>query len=162
MNTFFAGLDWASQIHAVCVIDECGGVCERFEITHDAEGLADLKRRLIHFGRPPIAIERPSGLVVDTLVEAGLPPEAVQLVQTTDRAAVGRLIAMPEFVDVIIPRGGKGLIERISAEARVPVIKHLDGVCHVYLDDGADPAKARLVVTWNGLSSSSPSAPRRP
>lgn len=71
MNTYFAGLDWASQIHAVCVIDERGGVCERFEITHDADGLADLKRRLIHFGRPPIAIERPSGLVVDTLVEAG-------------------------------------------------------------------------------------------
>ncbi|MEY2592722.1 MAG: hypothetical protein RI972_411 [Pseudomonadota bacterium] len=69
---------------------------------------------------------------------AGLPAEAVQLVETTDRAAVGRLIAMPEFVDVIIPRGGKGLIERISAEARVPVIKHLDGNCHTYIDAQVD------------------------
>jgi len=72
------------------------------------------------------------------LAEAGLPPEAVQLVETTDRAAVGRLITMPEFVDVVIPRGGKGLIERISAEARVPVIKHLDGNCHVFVDAEVD------------------------
>ena len=72
------------------------------------------------------------------LADAGLPPEAVQLVATTDRAAVGRLIAMPEFVDVIIPRGGKGLIERISREAKVPVIKHLDGNCHVYVDAEVD------------------------
>ncbi|MAT94026.1 MAG: glutamate-5-semialdehyde dehydrogenase [Halioglobus sp.] len=69
---------------------------------------------------------------------AGLPEAAVQVLQTADRAAVGRLISMPEYVDVIVPRGGKGLIERISAEAKVPVIKHLDGVCHVYIDDGAD------------------------
>ena len=73
-----------------------------------------------------------------SLAEAGLPPDAVQLVQTTDRAAVGHLIASPEAVDVIIPRGGKGLIERISREARVPVIKHLDGNCHVYVDDTAE------------------------
>ena len=72
------------------------------------------------------------------LQAAGLPAEAVQLVETTDRAAVGRLIAMPEFVDVVIPRGGKGLIERISAEARVPVIKHLDGNCHTYIDEVVD------------------------
>jgi glutamate-5-semialdehyde dehydrogenase len=72
------------------------------------------------------------------LADAGLPPAAVQLVETTDRAAVGRLIAMPESVDVIIPRGGKSLIERISAEARVPVIKHLDGNCHVYVDGEVD------------------------
>jgi glutamate-5-semialdehyde dehydrogenase len=72
------------------------------------------------------------------LAEAGLPPAAVQLVETTDRAAVGRLIAMPEHVDVVIPRGGKGLIERIAAEARVPVIKHLDGNCHVYVDAEVD------------------------
>ncbi len=72
------------------------------------------------------------------LVEAGLPAEAVQLVETTDRAAVGRLITMPQYVDVIIPRGGKGLIERIAAEARVPVIKHLDGNCHVYVDTEVD------------------------
>lgn len=72
------------------------------------------------------------------LADAGLPPDAVQLIQTTDRAAVGHLIASPEAVDVIIPRGGKGLIERISREAKVPVIKHLDGNCHVYVDASAD------------------------
>ncbi len=77
-------------------------------------------------------------LVQAALADAGLPPEAVQLVETTDRAAVGRLITMPEYVDVIIPRGGKGLIERISAEARVPVIKHLDGNCHIYVDEEVD------------------------
>jgi glutamate-5-semialdehyde dehydrogenase len=77
-------------------------------------------------------------LVQQALVDAGLPAEAVQLVQTTDREAVGQLIAMPEYVDVIIPRGGKSLIERISREARVPVIKHLDGNCHVYVDDPCD------------------------
>ncbi len=77
-------------------------------------------------------------LVQQALVQAGLPAEAVQLVQTTDREAVGQLIAMPQYVDVIIPRGGKGLIERISREAKVPVIKHLDGNCHVYVDDPCD------------------------
>ena len=87
-------------------------------------------------------------LVQRSLEAAGLPKAAVQLVETTDRAAVGRLIAMPEFVDVIIPRGGKGLIERISAEAKVPVIKHLDGNCHTYIDAEADIAQA-LVVTDN-------------
>ena len=87
-------------------------------------------------------------LVQAALAEAGLPVDAVQLVETTDRAAVGRLIAMPEFVDVIIPRGGKGLIERISAEAKVPVIKHLDGNCHTYIDAEVDLAQA-LVVTEN-------------
>jgi len=76
------------------------------------------------------------------LEAAGLPADGVQVVATTDRAAVGAMIAMPEYVDVIIPRGGKGLIERISREARVPVIKHLDGICHVYIDDEADPGKA--------------------
>jgi glutamate-5-semialdehyde dehydrogenase len=82
------------------------------------------------------------------LVEAGLPADAVQLVATTDRAAVGRLITMPEYVDVIVPRGGKSLIERISAEARVPVIKHLDGNCHVYVDEAVDLELA-LRVTDN-------------
>jgi glutamate-5-semialdehyde dehydrogenase len=77
-------------------------------------------------------------LVQAALAEAGLPPDAVQLVQTIDRAAVGYLIASPEAVDVIIPRGGKGLIERVSREAKVPVIKHLDGNCHVYVDASAD------------------------
>ncbi|MEH3085362.1 MAG: glutamate-5-semialdehyde dehydrogenase [Xylophilus ampelinus] len=79
-----------------------------------------------------------AALVQRALEEAGLPAEAVQLVGTTDREAVGRLIAMPEYVDVIIPRGGKGLIERISREAKVPVIKHLDGNCHTYVDDPCD------------------------
>jgi glutamate-5-semialdehyde dehydrogenase len=77
-------------------------------------------------------------LVQQALADAGLPVEAVQLVQTTDREAVGQLITMPQYVDVIIPRGGKGLIERISKDAKVPVIKHLDGNCHVYVDDPAD------------------------
>ena len=76
------------------------------------------------------------------LEAAGLPASLVQVVETTDRAAVGELITMPEYVDVIVPRGGKGLIERISRDARVPVIKHLDGICHVYIDDRADLQKA--------------------
>ena len=87
-------------------------------------------------------------LVQAALAQAGLPPEAVQLVATTDRAAVGRLITMPEFVDLIIPRGGKGLIERISAESKVPVLKHLDGNCHVYVDAEVDLEMA-LRVTDN-------------
>ncbi|WP_178863561.1 glutamate-5-semialdehyde dehydrogenase [Thiomicrorhabdus cannonii] len=80
------------------------------------------------------------------LKTAGLPEAAVQVVATTDRAAVGELIAMPQYVDVIIPRGGKSLIERISADARVPVIKHLDGICHVYIDSDADFDKAVKVA----------------
>ena len=85
-------------------------------------------------------------LVQAALQEAGLPPDAVQLVETTDRAAVGHLIASPEAVDVIIPRGGKSLIERISREAKVPVIKHLDGNCHVFVDAGADVDVALRIV----------------
>lgn len=77
-------------------------------------------------------------LVQQALKDSGLPVDAVQLVQTTDRAAVGQLITMPQWVDVVIPRGGKGLIERISAEAKVPVIKHLDGNCHTYVDHPCD------------------------
>ena len=80
------------------------------------------------------------------LAAAGLPASAIQIIETTDRAAVGELIAMPEFVDVIVPRGGKGLIERISRDARVPVIKHLDGNCHVYIDEFADLTKALAIV----------------
>lgn len=80
------------------------------------------------------------------LAEAGLPAAAVQVVETTDRAAVGALISMPEYVDVIVPRGGKGLIERVSREAKVPVIKHLDGICHVYIDVAADLDKAIRVA----------------
>ena len=79
-----------------------------------------------------------AALVQQALTQVGLPAEAVQLVPTTDREAVGQLIAMPECVDVIIPRGGKGLIERISRDAKVPVIKHLDGNCHTYVDDPVD------------------------
>ena len=85
-------------------------------------------------------------LVQQALAEAGLPQDAVQLVQTTDREAVGQLIAMPQYVDVIIPRGGKGLIERISRDAKVPVIKHLDGNCHTYVDDPCDIAMAVKVA----------------
>ena len=87
-----------------------------------------------------------AALVQDALRQAGLPADAVQLVQTTDREAVGQLIAMPQFVDVIIPRGGKGLIERISRDAKVPVIKHLDGNCHVYVDSPCDIAMAVAVA----------------
>jgi len=87
-------------------------------------------------------------LVQAALTDAGLPPDAVQLVETTDRAAVGSLITMPEYVDVIIPRGGRSLIERVSAEARVPVIKHLDGNCHVYVDAQVDIDQA-VIVTDN-------------
>ncbi|WP_369625145.1 glutamate-5-semialdehyde dehydrogenase [Marinobacterium sp. BA1] len=80
--------------------------------------------------------------IAEGLKAAGLPHEAIQVVETIDREAVGRLITMPEYVDVIVPRGGKGLIERISNDARVPVIKHLDGICHVYIDAEADRTKA--------------------
>ena len=84
--------------------------------------------------------------IQDGLKVAGLPAGVVQVVETTDRAAVGELIAMPEYVDVIVPRGGKGLIERISRDARVPVIKHLDGICHVYIDAEADLDKAIAIA----------------
>jgi glutamate-5-semialdehyde dehydrogenase len=85
-------------------------------------------------------------LVQQALEESGLPADAVQLVQTTDREVVGQLISMPQYVDVIIPRGGKGLIERISRDAKVPVIKHLDGNCHTYVDDPCDIAMAVKVA----------------
>jgi glutamate-5-semialdehyde dehydrogenase len=83
-----------------------------------------------------------AGSIRRGLEKAGLPGDAVQVVTTRDRAAVGAMITMPDYVDIIIPRGGKGLIERISREARVPVIKHLDGICHVYIDDQANIGKA--------------------
>jgi len=86
--------------------------------------------------------------IADGLRESGIDPDVVQVVETTDREAVGRLITMPEFVDVIVPRGGKGLIERISRDARVPVIKHLDGNCHVFIDQHADLEKA-VSITIN-------------
>ena len=84
--------------------------------------------------------------IADGLAAAGLPKASVQILETTDRAAVGALITMPAYVDVIIPRGGRGLIERISQDARVPVIKHLDGICHVYIDAEADLAKAEAIA----------------
>jgi len=80
--------------------------------------------------------------VHEGLKSAGLPEAAVQVIETTDRAAVGELITMPDYVDIIVPRGGKGLIERLMRESRIPMIKHLHGVCHVYIDDKADPGKA--------------------
>lgn len=80
------------------------------------------------------------------LSEAGLPTEAVQIVATADRQAVGELITLSQYVDVIVPRGGKGLIERISKDATIPVIKHLDGICHVYIDDNADLDKAIMIA----------------
>ena len=87
-----------------------------------------------------------AALVQEGLQTAGLPAECVQVIDTTDRAAVGELITMREFVDVIVPRGGKGLIARLLAECRVPMIQHLDGNCHVYLERQADPAKALKIV----------------
>ena len=87
-------------------------------------------------------------IVSEGLAGAGLPADAVQIVETTDRAAVGELITMPEYVDVIVPRGGKGLIERLMKESKVPMIKHLDGICHVYIDSSADLKKA-LDISFN-------------
>ena len=87
-------------------------------------------------------------LVKEGLAGAGLPSEAVQIIDTTDRAVVGAMITMPEFIDVIVPRGGKGLIERLMKDSKVPMIKHLDGICHVFIDDKADIAKA-LPVAFN-------------
>lgn len=87
-------------------------------------------------------------VIKEGLEACGLPGDAAQVIETTDRAAVSELLSMPEYVDVIIPRGGKGLIERVSKEARMPVIKHLDGICHVYIDDHADMDKA-IKVAYN-------------
>ena len=85
-------------------------------------------------------------LLTSTATEPALPAGAVHLVDTTDRAAVGALLTLDEYVDVIVPRGGRGLIERITRESTIPVIKHLDGVCHVYVDEGADPDMAVAVA----------------
>jgi glutamate-5-semialdehyde dehydrogenase len=81
-------------------------------------------------------------LCAEALQAHGLPRSAVQLIDTTDRAAVGHLVTLPEYVDVVVPRGGRGLIERLMRESQVPMIKHLEGICHVYIDEGADPVKA--------------------
>ncbi len=117
----------------------------RPNVTADAAGLC-LKSgnaAILRGGSEAIHSNRAIAACVHAgLKAAGLPETAVQVVNTTDRAAVGELITMKEYVDVIVPRGGKSLIERIAREARVPVIKHLDGICHVYIDDEADLEKA--------------------
>jgi glutamate-5-semialdehyde dehydrogenase len=117
----------------------------RPNVTVDAAGLC-LKAgnaAILRGGSEAIRCNRAlAALVHEGLRAAGLPEGAVQVVDTTDRAAVGELVTLKEFVDVIVPRGGKGLIERISNEARIPVIKHLDGICHVYIDGDADIEKA--------------------
>ena len=87
-----------------------------------------------------------AALIREGLAAAGLPQDAVQVIETTDRAAVGELISHPEYVDVIVPRGGKSLIERIARDSKVPTIKHLDGICHVYIDDSADPDRAIAIA----------------
>src|SRR5450830_176118 len=89
-----------------------------------------------------------SKLVKEGLAGADLPQDAVQIIETTDRAAVGEMITMPQYIDVIVPRGGKGLIERLMKESKVPMIKHLDGICHVYIDDKADLQKA-IDISFN-------------
>ena len=87
-----------------------------------------------------------AALIREGLREGGLPEDAVQVIETTDRSAVGALIASPQYVDVIVPRGGKSLIERIARDSKVPTIKHLDGICHVYIDESADERKAILIA----------------
>ncbi|MEI7444899.1 MAG: glutamate-5-semialdehyde dehydrogenase [Burkholderiales bacterium] len=117
----------------------------RPNVTIDAAGLCvkSGNATILRGGSEAIHSNRALAVLIrEGLEAAGLPADAVQLIDTTDREAVGALIRSPEFVDVIVPRGGKSLIERISKEARVPVIKHLDGICHVYVDGAADLAKA--------------------
>lgn len=121
----------------------------RPNVTVDAAGLCIKSGNacILRGGSEAIHCNRAlAALVHEGLEAAGLPKGAAQVVETTDRAAVGELITMKDTVDVIVPRGGKGLIERISNEARIPVIKHLDGNCHVYVDDAADLAKALRIL----------------
>ncbi len=120
----------------------------RPNVTVDAAGLCikSGNATILRGGSEAIHCNRAlAKLVREGLAGAGLPEQAVQVIDTTDRAAVGALITMPEFVDVIVPRGGKSLIERLMKESKVPMIKHLDGICHVYIDDGADLDKALRV-----------------
>jgi glutamate-5-semialdehyde dehydrogenase len=123
----------------------------RPSVTADAAGLA-LKSGnavILRGGSEALHSNRAiAACIREGLGLAGLPLDAVQLIETSDRAAVGELIRMKDYVDVIVPRGGKGLIARISAEASIPVIKHLDGVCHVYIDDHADLDKA-IAIAYN-------------
>jgi len=117
----------------------------RPNVTIDAAGLCikSGNATILRVGSEAIHSNRAlARLIRQGLAEAALPADAVQLVATTDRAAVGALITRPEYVDVVVPRGGKSLIERISRESKVPTIKHLDGICHVYIDDSADLDKA--------------------
>jgi glutamate-5-semialdehyde dehydrogenase len=123
----------------------------RPNVTVDAAGLCikSGNATILRGGSEAIHCNRAlAKLVQEGLAGAGLPPDAVQMIDTTDRAAVGALITMPEYVDVIVPRGGKSLIERLMREATVPMIKHLDGICHVYIDDKADIDKA-LDIAFN-------------
>lgn len=123
----------------------------RPNVTVDAAGLCikSGNATILRGGSEAIHCNRAlATLVQEGLRAAGLPEQAVQVVDTTDRAAVGALITMPEYVDVIVPRGGKSLIERLMREATVPMIKHLDGICHVYIDDKADLEKA-IAVAFN-------------
>jgi glutamate-5-semialdehyde dehydrogenase len=117
----------------------------RPDVTADAAGLCVKSGNacILRGGSEAQASNRAIAACVTTgLAAAGLPESAVQMVQTPDRAAVGELITMTEYVDIIVPRGGKGLIERLARESRIAMIKHLDGVCHVYVDDAADPDMA--------------------
>ena len=121
----------------------------RPNVTADAGGLC-LKSGNAAILRAGTESARSSRAILACLVEglkaAGLPAASIQLVPTQDRAAVGVLLRMDDLIDVIIPRGGRSLIERVSAESRIPVLKHLDGICHTYIDAGADLAKARKIV----------------
>ena len=123
----------------------------RPNVTADADGLC-LKSgnaTILRGGSEAIHSNQAIASCIRTgLKSTGLPENAVQLIETTEREAVGELLRMPDYVDVIVPRGGKGLIERVSAEARMPVIKHLDGICHVYIDDDADIEKA-ISIAYN-------------
>lgn len=123
----------------------------RPNVTADAAGLCikSGNAAILRGGSEAIHSNRAlSALVQEGLIRAGLPAEAVQVVETTDRAAVGEMITMTEYIDVIVPRGGKGLIERLMRESRIPMIKHLDGICHIYIDDEADMEKT-LAVAFN-------------
>lgn len=123
----------------------------RPNVTADAAGLCIKSGNavILRGGSEAIRSNRAiAACIADGLRAAGLPGSAVQVVETTDRAAVGEMLALSEYIDVIVPRGGKGLIERISKEARMPVIKHLDGVCHVYVDSHADVDKA-VTIAYN-------------
>jgi glutamate-5-semialdehyde dehydrogenase len=123
----------------------------RPNVTVDAAGLCikSGNATILRGGSEAINCNRAlANIVAEGLAGAGLPVDGVQIVDTTDRAAVGALITMPEYVDVIVPRGGKGLIARLIAEATVPMIKHLDGICHVYIDTRADLEKA-VAIAFN-------------